>query len=77
VHVKGKEYKPPEVLESMPSLVGLTNLQYAAILTYVRNDWGNSAPAVFPSDVRAVLRATAGRTTPWTEAALLKIPEEP
>ena len=77
VRVKGKEYRPPEILESMPSLVGLTNLQYAAILTYVRNDWGNSAPAVFPSDIRAVLRANAGRTTPWTEAALLKIPEGP
>ena len=75
VNVKGKEYKPPEVLESMPSLVGLTNLQYASVLTYVRNDWGNSAPAVFPEDVKAVLKSTAGRTTPWTEAALLNIPE--
>jgi mono/diheme cytochrome c family protein len=65
------------VLEAMPSLVGLTNLQYAAVLTYVRNDWGNSAPAVFPEDVRAVLKANAGRTTPWTEDALLEIPEGP
>ena len=77
VRVNGREYRPPEVLESMPSLVGLTNLQYAAVLTYVRADWGHDAPAVMPEDIRAVLKANAGRTTPWDEASLLKIREGP
>jgi mono/diheme cytochrome c family protein len=77
VRVKGREYRPPDVLESMPSLVGLTNLQYAAVLTYVRADWGHDAPAVMPQDIRAVLKANAGRTTPWDEASLLKIQEGP
>lgn len=77
VRVKGREYRPPEVLESMPSLVGLTNLQYAAVLTYVRADWGHDAPAVMPEDIRAVMRANAGRTTPWDEASLLKTREGP
>jgi putative membrane-bound dehydrogenase-like protein len=72
VRVKGREYRPPEILESMPSLAGLTNLQYAAVLTYVRSDWGNDAPAVMPEDVKAVLKSTAGRTTPWHTDELLK-----
>jgi mono/diheme cytochrome c family protein len=36
----------------MPSFSGqLDNTQVAAVLTYIRNSWGNSAPAVTADDV--------------------------
>ena len=37
---------------AMPSFSGqLNNAQVAAVLTYIRNSWGNSAPAVTAADV--------------------------
>ena len=38
----------------------------AAILTYARNDWGNSAPSIKPEDVAAVRQGSAGRRGPFT-----------
>lgn len=48
--------------------------QIAAVSTYIRNTWGNKAPAVKPEEVKAVREATAGRTTAWTAAELLATP---
>ena len=45
---------------AMPSLgFRLNDDQVAAVVTYIRNSWGNAAPAVAESDVRA-LRAKVG-----------------
>jgi len=45
---------------SMPPLASLPDDQLAAILTYVRQAWGNAAPPVSPETVRA-RRASAAR----------------
>ena len=54
----------------------LSDEQIAAILTYERSSWGNTASAVTVAEVAAVRKATAARTTPWTitelESAALK-----
>lgn len=42
----------------------------AAVLTYVRNSWGNTAPAVTPEKVKEVMAAAGDRTSPWTEPEL-------
>ncbi len=53
----------------MPGLASqYTDDELAAVLTYVRNTWGNSAAPV-PAAVLAAERA-ANRTTPWTWAEL-------
>jgi len=40
---------------AMPSLGWrLSDTQVAAVLTYIRNSWGNTAPAVAASDVRVI-----------------------
>ncbi len=44
--------------------------QVAAVLTYVRSQWGNDAPAVTADQVAKVRAATASRTTAWTWAEL-------
>ena len=50
----------------------LTDAQIAAIITYERSSWGNTAPAVTPDQVAAVRKATASRATAWTLAELDK-----
>jgi mono/diheme cytochrome c family protein len=48
----------------------MTDAEVAAVLTYVRSAFGNSASAVTADEVAAVRAATSDRTTPWTAAEL-------
>jgi mono/diheme cytochrome c family protein len=38
----------------MPAQDNLTDKQIADVLTYVRNAWGNKAPAVSPEEVAKI-----------------------
>jgi mono/diheme cytochrome c family protein len=58
----------------MPPVGGsMTDDQIAAVLTYVRRSWGNTALPVTPDDVREIRGATAGRKKAWTVAELMGI----
>jgi putative heme-binding domain-containing protein len=57
ITVKGQTYNLPA---GMAALAYQTDDQIAAVLTYVRNSFGNSAPAVTPAQV-AALRGEAGK----------------
>jgi mono/diheme cytochrome c family protein len=48
----------------------MSDAEVAAVLTYVRSAWGNSAGAVSAEEVARERAATASRTTPWTAADL-------
>lgn len=52
----------------------LNDEEVAAVLTFVRSQWGNAAPAVSPQQVQRVRAATAERDTAWTEPELQAIP---
>ena len=55
----------------MPPLGGsMTDDQVAAILTYVRGSWGNTAAPISAPEVRETRRMYVYRKTPWTEAEL-------
>ncbi|MGI8671975.1 MAG: c-type cytochrome, partial [Luteitalea sp.] len=55
----------------MPSIgTAMTDEQIAAVLTYVRREWGHVASPVEPRTVAAARAATAGRARPWTDAEL-------
>ncbi|MFL5619669.1 MAG: PVC-type heme-binding CxxCH protein [Gemmatimonadaceae bacterium] len=55
----------------MPPVGGsMTDEQVAAVLTYVRRSWGNTALPITPAAVQEVRGATAGRKKAWTEAEL-------
>ncbi|MBI2948659.1 MAG: c-type cytochrome [Verrucomicrobia bacterium] len=58
----------------MPALAILEDEQIAAVLTYIRREWGNAAPPVDPKAVAKVRAETAKREDAWTEAELLNIP---
>ncbi len=58
IEIKGKKY-PGQV--PMTSFKGLSDEEVAAVLTYVRNTFGNHAPMVTPGKVKEVRKATAAR----------------
>ena len=68
IHVSGKDYTTPV---PMPAQAQQTDEQIAAVLTYVRNSFGNSAPAVKPEQVKA-LRGEVGKPV-LTQADLVPI----
>ena len=58
----------------MPPLgATLNDDQVAAVLTYVRREWGQGGTPVDPGTVKTVRALTAGRTRPWTNDELLKM----
>jgi mono/diheme cytochrome c family protein len=67
ITVSGKQYNFPA---PMAALAYQTDEQVAAVLTYVRNSFGNKASAVKPEQV-AALRSEVGKP-PLTEAELTK-----
>ncbi len=66
ITVSGKKYTPPVPMMPLPHQ---TDEQIAAVLTYIRNSFGNSAPAVTPEQVKA-LRGEVGKPM-LTEADLV------
>ncbi len=52
----------------------LTDKKIAAVASYVRANFGNSAPEITPNQVAAVRKEFADRKTQWSEADLLQIP---
>ena len=62
----------------MPTLRGaFDDESIAAVLTYVRNSWGNAAPGVSPADVASARAATAGRSPmAFTDFELLELAGE-
>lgn len=61
VTVKGATYN-----SVMAAWGSLSDAQLAAIATYERSSWGNTAGAVTEAQVAEVRQMTAARTTAWT-----------
>jgi mono/diheme cytochrome c family protein len=57
----------------MPPLNALTDDQIAAVLTYIRREWGNTGSAVDVGTVKEVRSLTASHARPWTEAELSRL----
>ena len=54
----------------------LSDDDIAAVLTYVRNDWGNKAPAVTPAQVKVIRDATKDKAGSWTMEELKAVSEK-
>jgi mono/diheme cytochrome c family protein len=75
IEVLGKTYTVPEIQPMMPGLrmnPDFTDEQLAAIMTYIRNAWGNGAPPISTEAV-ARYRGSFAPRAPWTPEELLKI----
>ena len=68
VKVNGKEYN--NVMS--PWGAAFNDTQIAAVVTYVRTQWGNTGSAVTAADVAKVRAATSSRATMWTWDELTK-----
>jgi mono/diheme cytochrome c family protein len=56
---------------AMPAMgAALPDDDLAAVLTYIRQSWGNKASAVTPEQVKAVRAEVGNRTQPWTAEQL-------
>lgn len=67
--VKGGSYN-----NAMPQWKQLTDDQIAAILTYIRSDWGNNAPAIEASFVAGIRSEHKEQSDPWTQPQLMAMP---
>lgn len=71
VQVKGNTYN-----NAMPQWSQLKDDQIAAVLTYIRSDWGNNAPPITAEYVKTIRAATLDRKDPWSQKDLKAIPAE-
>ena len=70
IEVKGKQY-PGQV--PMTAFGGMmSDEEMAAVLTYVRNNWGNQADPVKPEQIAMMRTSTAGRDGFYTPEELLE-----
>jgi mono/diheme cytochrome c family protein len=70
VEIKGKPFN-----NAMQAWEGqYTDQQLAAILTYVRSDWGNNAPAITADMVKQMRAEFKDQKEQWTWAEIQKIP---
>ncbi len=75
VTVNGKVYQEPDVQPLMPGLKhnpDFTDDKLAAVLTYIRNAWGNDADPVEPGTVKKIRENTIEREDLYTEKELLQ-----
>jgi mono/diheme cytochrome c family protein len=54
----------------------LTDKRIAAVLTYVRQEWGNTAPEITVEQIAAARKEFKGRADPWGEADVLAVPAD-
>lgn len=66
LEVKGKMYDTPDILPVMPAHTNLDDGTLSAILTYIRNEWGNNAGAVERRFIATTRNVTQGRVIPWS-----------
>ncbi len=64
--VDGIRYASPDILPVMPSHSALNDRELAAILTYIRKDWGHRAETIVPGTVGRIRHGSQGRVYPWT-----------
>lgn len=54
----------------------LSDKKIAAVLTYIRQEWGNKAPEITTAQLASARKEFAGKKVSWTEAELLQISED-
>ena len=69
IQVKGATYNG-----AMPPWKQLKDDQIAAILTYIRSEWGNNESPITAEQVAKIREESAAQTEPYTQAQLQAIP---
>lgn len=69
MQVEGQNYN-----NAMPQWKQLSDDDIAAVLTYIRSDWGNHGAAIDPSYVTQLRKQSESQSDPWTQSELMAIP---
>lgn len=69
MNVKGQQYN-----NAMPQWKQLSDDQIAAILTYIRSEWGNNAPPIDTSFVTLLRKEHEAQSDPYTQPELMAMP---
>ncbi|MDQ6813720.1 MAG: c-type cytochrome, partial [Bacteroidota bacterium] len=72
IKVAGKVYDAPDILPVMPAHSTMDDAAITAILTYIRNEWGNDAGPVDKRTVGTTRNTSQGRVMPWKPDELKK-----
>jgi mono/diheme cytochrome c family protein len=73
IKVSGVVYDPSTGVPPMTAFKDILNdKELAAVLTYVRNSWGNKAAPISEKTVKKIRHENQSRTTFWTPEELLK-----
>lgn len=59
-----------------PWEAALSDKKIAAVMTYIRQEWGNKAGPVTPAQITAARKEFASKKVSWTEAEIKQIPED-
>jgi mono/diheme cytochrome c family protein len=70
LEVDGKMYDTPDILPVMPPHSTMGDASITAVLTYIRNEWGNHGGPVGNRTVGRTRVTTQGRVMPWTAGEL-------
>ena len=65
--VKGNKYNG-----AMPAWKSLSDDELAAVLTYIRSDWGNAAPPIKAETIKSQRELTKARTEPYKGGTSIK-----
>jgi mono/diheme cytochrome c family protein len=75
VRVKGNVYNGAMPAFGVGSGYNWNDERISQVLTYIRQEWGNAAPAITAARVTEIrTQGAAGRTTPWTAKELEALP---
>ena len=72
IEINKRVYDAPEILPVMPSHSTVDDGAITAILTYIRNEWGNNAGPMGRRTVGMTRVTSQGRVIPWTAKELNK-----
>jgi len=75
ITVNGQKYNGAMPAFGLGSGYNYSDDKIAAVLTYIRQEWGNTGGPITPERVAEIrTKGAAGRNKPWTEAELMALP---
>lgn len=74
ITINGKPFTGPAAMPAWEAQ--LSPKKIAAVLSYVRQEWGNKAPEISEAKVAVGKKEFAAQTSAWTEAGLSSIPAD-
>ncbi len=77
IEVNGKKYDAPDILPVMPSFASTSAEDLAAVMSYIRKEWGHDASPIDAGTVGGIRVSSQGKVTPWrVKELLMEYPRE-